>query len=403
MNGFVYAAAAAAIMNIGMVASAHAQISGNVIRIGFITDMSGLYAANDGPNGAEAIRMAIEDAMPALGDVEVELLVADHQNKADLASSKAREWLDQQDLDLLVGGVNSSAALAMARVAGEKKKVHINIGAASPRLTNEECNPYTIHYAYSTTALARSVGKAVLDQGGKDWFFITADYAFGHSFEEDATEVIEANGGTVKGSVRHPLNAPDFSSYMLQAHASGAKILGLANGGPDTVNAIKAAREFGVTDDARVAALQMDIIEVKSMGLDVAQGMLLATGFYWDRDDESRAWAQRYFERTGSMPSMLQAGDYSAVSQYLKAVAATGTDDADVIMDYLKSHKISDVYTASGVIRPDGRMAYDMSLFEVKSPDESKGPWDLLKLVTTVPADIAYGTVAESKCPLVQN
>lgn len=398
MLKFTLAAAAVAAIQVCTAGQANAQISGDVVRIGFITDLSGLYTANDGPNGAEAIRMAIADAAPLLKGKKVELLVADHQNKADIAASKAREWFDQQGVDLLIGGVNSGAALAMAKIAAEKKKVYINVGAASARLTNEECNAYTIHYAYNTTALARTVGKAVVDGGGKDWFFVTADYAFGHSFEQDATAVIKANGGTVKGAIRHPLNAQDFSSYMLQAQSSGAKVLGLANGGTDTLNAIKAAREFGVTKTAKLAALQMDILEVKAMGLELGQGMLLSTGFYWDRDDASRAWSNRYFEKTKTMPTMIHAGDYSAASQYLKAVAETNSDDAEKILGFLKSNKINDVFTTSGVIRRDGRMVYDMPLFEVKKPAESKGPWDVLKLVGTVPGDAAFGTLAESKC-----
>jgi branched-chain amino acid transport system substrate-binding protein len=394
------AAAVATVFAAGLSVPASAQISGDVIRIGFITDISGLYSDIDGNGGVEAIRMAIADMGGAVNGKKIELLVTDHQNKADIAASKAREWMDQNGLDLLIGGTNSGTALAMAKVAAEKKKVFIAIGAATSRLTNEECSPYTIHYAYDTVALARGTGGAIVDQGGKDWYFLTADYAFGASLEKDTSEVVKAKGGRIVGSVKHPLSASDFSSFLLQAQSSKAQILGLANAGGDTINAIKAANEFGITKTMKLAGLLMFINDVHSIGLEAAQGMNLTDGWYWDQSDASRKWAKRFFERQKRMPSMLQAGDYSATMQYLNAVKATGTDDADKIMAHLKNTKINDMFAKNGEIRPDGRMAYDMYLMEVKKPSESKAPWDYYKVAKTIPAAQAYTTKAETKCAL---
>ena len=385
---------------LGIGGSAAAQMSGDVIRIGFITDMSGLYADIDGPGGAEAIKMAIADMGGAINGKKIEFLSADHQNKADVAASKAREWFDRQGLDLLIGGTNSATSLSMSKIAAEKKKPFIAIGSGTARLTNEECTPYTIHYAYDTVALARGTGSAVVKQGGKTWFFLTADYAFGASLEKDTADVVKANGGKVLGSVKHPLSASDFSSFMLQAQASKAQILGLANAGGDTINAIKAANEFGITKSMRLAGLLMFINDVHSLGLNLTQGMYLTDGWYWDQNDDSRAWAKKYFAKMKKEPSMLQAADYSAAWQYLNAVKATGTDDGDKVVAQLKKTKINDMFTKNGVIRPDGRMVHDMYLMEVKKPSESKGAWDYYKVLQTIPGDQAYTTKAESKCAL---
>jgi branched-chain amino acid transport system substrate-binding protein len=380
--------------------SAQAQISGDTIKIGFITDMSGLYTDIDGAGGAEAIKMAIADAGGNINGKKIEFISADHQNKADIAASKAREWFDQQGVDMLIGGTNSGANLAMAKVAAEKKKVFISIGAGSARLTNEECTPYTVHYAYDTIALARGTGGAIVKQGGKSWYFMTADYAFGQSLEKDTSEVVKAGGGKVLGAVKHPLSASDFSSFLLQAQSSGAQILGLANAGGDAINSIKAANEFGVTKKMRLAGLLIFINDVHSLGLNLTQGMYLTDGWYWDLNAETRAWSKRYFEKMKKEPSMLQAADYSAAGNYLKAVKAIGTDDSDKVMAYLKANKINDVFTKNGVIRPDGRMVHDMYLMEVKKPAESKYPWDYYKVVATIPGDQAYATKAETKCSL---
>ena len=388
------------------VAAAHAQqapkLSGDVVRIGFITDMSGLYADLDGPAGAEAIKMAIEDAKNVLPGKKVEVLVADHQNKADIASSKAREWFDQQGLDMLVGGTNSATSLAMAKVAADKKKPFISIGAGTARLTNEDCTPYTVHYAYDTVALAKVTGNAVVKNGGKSWYFLTADYAFGQSLENDTTAVVKAAGGNVVGSVRHPLSASDFSSFLLQAQSSKAQILGLANAGGDTINAIKAANEFGVTKSMKLAGLLMFINDVHSLGLNLTQGMYLTDSWYWNQSPEAREWARRFFTKFKRMPSSLQAADYSATSNYLKAVAAAGSDDGDEVMKQLKSMKVNDFYSKNGAIRADGRMVHDMYLMQVKKPGESKEPWDYLNVVATVPGDQAFTTLADSKCSLVK-
>jgi branched-chain amino acid transport system substrate-binding protein len=380
--------------------SAHAQISGDTIKIGFITDMSGVYSDIDGQGGAEAIKMAIADAGGAINGKKIEFVFADHQNKADIAASKAREWFDQQGVDMLVGGTNSGANLAMAKVAADKKKVFMVIGAGSSRLTNEECTPYTVHYAYDTVALARGTGSTMVKQGGKNWYFLTADYAFGHSLEKDTTEVVNKSGGKVIGNVRHPFPGTDFSSFLMQASSSGAQVLGLANAGGDFINSVKASNEFGVSKKMKMAGLLVFINDIHSLGLNATAGMYLTDGWYWDMNDTTRAWSKRYFAKMKKEPSMLQAGDYSAASQYLAAVKAVGTDDADKVMAKLKSTTIKDVFTNNGVIRPDGRMVHDMYLMEVKKQSESKYPWDYYKVVATIPGDQAYMSKAESKCSL---
>ncbi len=392
--------AAAMTAAFGFSAPVSAQISGDTVKIGILTDMSGVYGDIDGPGGVESIRMAIADMAAQFKGKKIEVVSADHQNKADIAASKAREWFDQQGVDMLIGGTNSGANLAMAKVAAEKKKPFISVGAASSRLTNEDCTPYTVHYAYDTVALARGTGGAIVKSGGKDWFFLTADYAFGASLEKDTADVVKANGGRVVGAVKHPLGASDFSSFLLQAQASKAQILGMANAGGDTVNTIKAANEFGVTKTMKLAGLLLFINDIHSLGLPLTQGMYLTDGWYWDQNAESRAWAKRFFAKFKRMPSMLQAADYSATLQYLKAVKATGTDDADKVMAYLKSNKINDMFAKNGVIRPDGRMIHDMYLMQVKTQAESKYPWDYYNVRQTIPGDQAYMTKAESKCAL---
>ncbi|GAB3464609.1 ABC transporter substrate-binding protein [Massilia terrae] len=391
-------ALAAAALAAGMSVSAQAQISNNTIKIGFLTDMSGVYADVDGNGGAEAIKMAIADMGGTINGKKIEFISADHQNKGDIASTKAREWFDQQGVDLLIGGTNSTASLAMAKVAQEKKRVFIVSGAGASALTNEQCSPYTVHYTYDTVALARGTGSEIVKQGGKSWFFLTADYAFGQSLEKDTADVVKASGGTVLGSVKHPLGASDFSSFLLQAQSSKAQVLGLANAGGDFINSVKAANEFGITRKMKIAGLLVFINDINTLGLNTTQGLYLTDGWYWDQSAESRAWAKRYFAKMKKMPSMVQAGDYSLTMAYLNAVKATGTDDADKVMAYLKKTRIDDMFTKNGVIRPDGRMVHDMYLMQVKTPKESKGAWDYYKLVATIPGDKAYTTKAESKC-----
>lgn len=392
-------ACAAAVSLLGA-SAAHAQISDDVIRIGFITDLSGVYSGPDGPGGAEAIKMAIEEMGGEINGKKIELLTADHQNKADIASAKAREWFDQRGLDMLIGGTNSSTALAMSKVAADKKKPIIVVGAGAPALTNEQCTPYTLNYAYDTVALARGTGAAVVKAGGKSWYFLTADYAFGHALQADTTKVVEAGGGKVVGSVKHPLSANDFSSFLLQAQASKAEILALANAGADATNAIKAANEFGVTKTMKLAGMIMFINDIHAMGLPATQGMYLTDSWYWNASDASRAWSQKFFERRNAMPSSLQAADYSVALQYLRAVKALGTDDADRVLAYLRENKLNDMYIKDGVVRPDGRVVHDMYLLQVKTPDESKEAWDYFKVLQTIDGNDAFTKQAETRCAL---
>ena len=396
----ITACAAVAAAFAAPITAAQAQVSGDVIRIGFITDMSGLYADIDGPAGAEAIRMAIADAGGAIAGKKIELLVADHQNKPDVAAAKAREWIDTQGLDMLVGGTNSGTNLAMAKVAAEKKRPFFAVGAATSALTNEQCNAYTVHWAYDTVALAKGTGNAVVKAGGKSWYFLQADYAFGAQLQADASAVVKAAGGTIVGTVKHPLATNDFSSFLLQAQSSKAQILGLANAGGDTINSIKAANEFGVTKTMKLAGLLMFINDVHSLGLKATQGMYLTDSWYWNRDAETRAWGRRFFEKHKRMPSSIQAADYSVATNFLAAVKATGSDDADAVLAQMRKTKVNDIFAKGGYIRGDGRMVHDMYLMQVKTPAESTEPWDYYKVVETFKGDTAWTTKADSKCAL---
>lgn len=384
----------------GATTPAQAQISGDVIRIGIITDMSGLYSDIDGQGGVEAMRMAVADMGGTVNGKKVEILFADHQNKPDVAASKAREWFDTQGLDMLIGGTTSSTGLSMSAVAREKKKPFIAIGAATSALTNEQCSPYTVHWAYDTVALAKGTGGAVVKSGGKTWYFLTADYAFGAALQNDTSAVVKAAGGTVVGSVKHPLSASDFSSFLLQAQASKAQILGLANAGGDTINSIKAANEFGITKTMKLAGLLMFINDIHALGLKTTQGMYLTDSWYWNRDAETRAWGRKFFEKMKRMPSSVQAADYSATLQYLQAVKATGTDDADKVLAHMRNTKINDMYAKGGYIRADGRMVHDMYLMQVKTPDKSTEPWDYYNVAEVIKGEAAWTTKAESKCTL---
>ena len=392
----------AAALTIGFAAaSAFAQTQTGPVRIGFITDMASLYADIDGPAGAEMIKLAVQDFGGKVLNRPIEVLTADHQNKADIAASKAREWMDSENLAMLIGGTSSGTNLAMAAVANEKKRPFIAIGPGSARLTNENCTPWTIHYAYDTVALAKVAGTALIKAGNKKWFFLTADYAFGHSLEADASTVVKANGGTVVGAVRHPLNASDFSSFLLQAQGSKADILAMANAGGDFINAMKAAKEFGITKTMKVAGLLVFVNDVHALGLNNTAGLQLADSWYWDQSDASRKFAKRFFDKFKRMPSSLQAADYSATMNYLKAVQKVGTTDATKVNAELHSMKYDDFYH-KGHVRADGRMMHDMYLFQVKGAKESSTPWDYYKLVAKVPGDQAFTTTAESKCPLMK-
>jgi branched-chain amino acid transport system substrate-binding protein len=380
--------------------AAQAEISGNTVKIGVMNDQSGLYADLAGQGSVEAARMAVED----VGDigVPVEVLSADHQNKPDVGSNIVRQWIDVDDVDVIVDVPTSSVALAVNEIVKEKDKVFLVSGAASTQLTGEACSPNTIHYTYDTYALAVGTGRAMVQEGGDSWFFITADYAFGHQLEADTSTVVEAEGGTVLGSVRHPLSSSDFSSYLLQAQGSGAKVIGLANAGTDTTNSIKQANEFGITQAGQqLAALLLFITDVNALGLDVAQDLVLTTGFYWDLNDETRAWAEKFNQRVGQMPTMVQAGVYSSVKHYLEAIKATGSDESKAVIDQMKATPINDFFAKNGTIRDDGRMVHDMYLARVKKPEESSGPWDYYEILRTIPGDQAYLPLSESKCPLV--
>ncbi|MCX7247631.1 MAG: ABC transporter substrate-binding protein [Burkholderiales bacterium] len=377
-----------------------AQISDDVIKIGFITDLSSVYSDVDGTGGVEAIKMAIAEMGGNINGKKIELLVADHQHKTDIASSKAREWFDREGLDVLIGGTNSATSLAMAKVAWDKKKPFLAVGGGTTRLTNEECSPYTIQYAYDTASVARASGSAIVKQGGKTWYFLTADYAYGISLEKEMADVVKASGGTVLGRVAHPIGAADFSSFLLQGQASKAQILGLANAGGDLINSIKGANAFGLTKTMQLAAPLMFETDIHSLGLNLAQGMYTSSAWYWDMNDESRAWSKKYFTKLNRAPTFVQAANYSAALYYLTAVKVLGSDDGDKVMAQMKATRVNDMFAKNGVVRPDGRMVHDMYLLQVKTPAESKYPWDYFKVVKTIPGDEVFMTKAESKCAL---
>ena len=382
--------------------AAQAEISGNAVKIGVMNDQSGLYADLAGQGSVEAARMAVEDFGGSVNGAAIEVLSADHQNKPDVGSNIVRQWIDVDDVDVIVDVPTSSVALAVTEIVKEKDRVFLVSGAATTQLTGEACSPNTIHYTYDTYALAVGTGRAMVQEGGDTWFFITADYAFGHQLEEDTSQVVSEEGGEVLGSVRHPLSSSDFSSYLLQAQGSGAKVIGLANAGTDTTNSIKQANEFGITQAGqKLASLLMFLTDIDALGLDVAQGLVMTTGFYWDMNDETRAWSERFNERVGQMPTMVQAGVYSAVTHYLNAIQEAGSDQAKAVVDQMKATPVNDFFAKNGTIREDGRMVHDMYLAEVKTPDESEGRWDYLKILRTIPADQAFLPLSESQCSLV--
>ncbi|CAH1688031.1 Peripla_BP_6 domain-containing protein [Hyphomicrobiales bacterium] len=370
------------------------------VKIGVLNDQSGVYADFGGKGSVEAARMAVEDMKPELGDLKVEVVSADHQNKPDIASNIARQWYDVDGVDMITELTTSSVALAVQDITREKKKINMVVGAATAALTGAMCSPYGFHWAYDTRSLAVGTGGEVVKEGGDSWFFLTADYAFGHQLEKDTSDIVKQSGGKVLGAVRHPLNTSDFSSFLLQAQASGAKIVGLANAGLDTTNSIKQAAEFGlVAGGQRLAGMLFTLAEVHGLGLQAAQGLVLTEGFYWDKDDKSRAFSKRYLERTGHMPNMIHAGTYSTVVNYLKAVKAAGTKDADAVARKIRETPVDDNF-AKGKVLANGRFIHDMYLFQVKAPNESKGPWDYYKLLGTIPGEKAFFTVEESGCKL---
>jgi branched-chain amino acid transport system substrate-binding protein len=386
---------------LAMVASAaSAEISDGVVKIGVLTDMSGTYSDLSGEGAVVATQMAIDEFGGTVAGAPIEIVSADHQNKADIAANKAREWGDTQQVDAFAELVTTSVALAVFEVAKQQNKIALVSGAASSPLTSDACIPTGLHWTYNTRALAVGTGSAIVKEGGDSWYFLTADYAFGEALQGDVTKVVEAEGGTVLGAAKHPFPASDFSSFVLQAQASGAKVVGLANAGADTINAIKAANEFGlVAAGQKVAGLLVFLTDVHALGLDTAQGLQMTVSFYWDLNDETRAWSQKFFEKTGKMPTGVQAGTYSSVLHYLRAIEATGSDDTDTVLAKMREMPVNDSFATNGVLRTDGRMVHDMFLAEVKSPAESSGPWDYLKIVRTIPGEEAYGPLSESNCP----
>src|SRR3954453_16485683 len=402
MNRFAPIAAGLALALTSAAASAQ-QVSDNVVKIGILNDQSGVYADFGGKWSVEAARMAVEDFGGKVLNVPIEIINADHQNKPDVASSLARQWYDVDKVDAIMELTTSSVALAVQQLSKAKKKIDIVTGAATTDLTGKQCSPYGFHWAYDTRALAVGTGGALVEQGGDTWFFLTADYAFGYSLEEETARYVKSKGGKVLGAVHHPLSASDFSSFLLQAQGSKAKVIGLANAGLDTSNAIKSASEFGVVQGGqRLAALLFTLAEVHGLGLKAAQGLVLTEGYYWDLDDQSRGFAKRFMERTGRMPNMIHSGTYSAVTQYLKAVQAAGTDETAAVAKKMKEMPVDDFFARKGKVQDNGRMVHDMYLFQVKTPSESKGPWDYYKHLSTIPGDQAFATVQESGCNLTQ-
>ena len=383
--------------------AAQAQVSDGVVRIGVLTDLSGLYSDVAGKGAVIATQMAVDDFLAKEKPTfKVEMVSADHQNKGDIAANKAREWFERAGVDVVSELVTTSVALAVQKIAKDKNRIALISGAASTRITNEDCNDVSVHWTYDTYAVSNGTAKAVTQGGGKKWFFLTADYAFGHSLEKDASAVVKANGGEVVGSVRHPFPGGDFSSFLLKAQSSGAQIIGLANAGGDTINAIKQAAEFGITPKQQLAGLLMFISDVHSLGLKATQSMYLTEGFYWDLNTETRAWSKRFFDLHKRMPTMVQAGQYSSVMHYLKAVKAIGTDDTQKVMAQMKKTPVNDFFAKNGTIRADGRMVHDMYLLQVKKPGESNTPWDYYNVRATIPAAEAFQPLAASTCPLVK-
>jgi branched-chain amino acid transport system substrate-binding protein len=384
-------------------ATACAEISGDVVKIGVLNDMSGLYADISGPGSVEAARVAIADFGGSVSGKKIELISADHQNKPDIGSAIANQWLGNDGVDAIVDVPTSSVALAVQEVARNKNKVFLISGAAASDLTGKACSPTSVHWTYDTVALANGTGSAVVKAGGDTWFFITADYAFGHALERDTAKVVQENGGKVVGSVKAPLNTADFSSFLLQAQNSKAKIVGLANAGGDTINSIKQAGEFGVVEGGqKLAGLLVFITDIHSLGLQAAHGLQLTSAFYWDQTDETRAWSKRFFEKMKRQPTMVQAGVYGAVMHYLAAIKATGSDDALTVVKQMKATPVNDFMTKNGKIREDGTLVRDMYLFEVKSPAESKGAWDYYKQISVIPGEAAFKLPGPNQCPLVK-
>ncbi|TKT75020.1 ABC transporter substrate-binding protein [Aquamicrobium sp. LC103] len=396
-TGFLLASLAASLI-------ATTALADTAVKIGVLNDRSGIYADVAGEGSVIAARMAVEDFGAADKGITVEIVSADHQNKPDVGVNIARQWYDQDGVDLIVDVPTSSVALAVNEITREKNKIFMNSGAATSDLTGAQCSPNTIHWTYDTWQLAHGTGSAMVENGGKSWFFVTADYAFGHALERDTSEVVKAAGGEVVGSVRTPFPGTDFSSFLLQAQSSGAQVIGLANAGGDTINSIKQASEFGITQGGQaLAGLLVFISDIHALGLQTAQGLVLTESFYWDLSDQTREWSQRFGEKNGGkMPTMVQAGVYSSVLHYLKAVEATGGKETEALMAKMKEMPTDDPLFGKGVVRADGRKTHDSYLFRVKKPEDSKGPWDYYETVSTIPADKAFRPLDQGECPLVK-
>ncbi|MBE7373778.1 ABC transporter substrate-binding protein [Pseudomonas lopnurensis] len=382
--------------------SASAEISDKEIRIGYLADMSGAYRDLGGPGGLEALNMAIEDFGGQIDGAKIVVVSADDRNSPDVGANTTREWIDRRNVDMVAGLVSSAVTIAVTRILEENDKLGLVSISASSAITNEYCTPNHIHWVYDTYAMSNGTAKAIVREGGETWFILAADYAFGHAMEADVERTVKAEGGKVVGKARHPLASSDFSSYILQAQASGAQVIGLANAASDTVNAITTAKQFGLVDSGQsLAGLMVFINDVHALGLEATQGLQLTTGWYWDQNEESRAWAQRFHERTKRMPTMVQAGIYSSTRHYLQAVKDVGSDDAQAVRKQMMATPVNDMFTKNGRIREDGRMVYDMYLAQVKTPAESTGEWDLYKIARTIPAQLAFRPLSESKCKLV--
>lgn len=395
-------ASAIAMATLAVPLTANAELTDGKVKIGVLSDMSGVYKTLEGPGAVVAAKMAIEDFGGSVLGKPVEVISADHQNKPDIGASTAREWIDAEEVDMITALDNSSVALAVQGLANDKKTITMNTGAGTTALTEEQCTPYGIHYVYDTHALPVGTATAMVKNGGESWFFITADYAFGHSLRDNTGAVVKSLGGEVVGNVNAPLSTNDFSSYLLQAQSSGADVIGLANAGQDTVNAIKQANQFRIVQSGqKLAGMLVFITDVHSMGLEIAQGLQFTTAFVWNQNEETLEWSKRFYERHGAMPTMVQAGVYSAVTNYLKAVKETGTDDSDTVRAKLGEMTLNDMFVKNGSILPNGSMLHDMYLVEVKKPSESESEWDLLRVVSKIPAEEAYIPLSESKCPLV--
>lgn len=404
-----YHCAAMALSAVALVASSNASaqnkesFSQNTVKIGILTDMSGIFADLAGSGSVAAAQMAIDDFKEqSKPTFKIELVSTDHLNKADVGASRAKEWYDVQNVDMITDVINSGVALAVAKVAQDKNKLVMVTGAGTTRLHNEDCNPNIIHYGWDTRTFANGHVRAQAEQGKKSWYFVAVDYALGRSLEQDATEAIKVNGGTVIGTVKHPISAADFSSFMLQAQSSGAQVIGLANAGSDLVNAVKAANEYGITKKQQLSALVASIIDVHAMGLNVTQGMVIVEDFYWNLDDRTRAWSRRFFSSQKKMPNFVHAATYSSVLTYLKAVQAAGTDTPAEVVKQMKKITINDIFTTNGKIRADNKMVHDVYVMEVKKPGESKVPWDYYHIRRTLPGSEASQPLSASKCSMVK-